>query len=204
MKTQLAFVVAALLALAAAPFRFGDSAHAMGLISERGGSARHPVRLDSGRERYTVIVTATVLPPYAGDVRVAVAGDPHPGYSVHVAEPVVDFGLRRRPRSDRRILRALRPRDRIAVWVVIEPTFVDPVCGWRLADPELKVKRDGHYYRFCSRICRDEFLASPLAADGSANGSFRYDIIFVDDETGKAVLSVPVRIGDGEGYDHEL
>jgi YHS domain-containing protein len=204
MKKVLAFVAAALLALAAAPFRFGDSAHAIGLISDRGGRARHPVRLDSGKERYTVIVTATVLPPYAGDVRVAVEGETQPMYSVHFAEPVMDLGLGRRPRSDRRSLRELRPRDRIALWVVIEPTFVDPVCGWRLADPELKVKRDGHYYRFCSRKCRDEFLAAPSVAAGSANGAFRYDIVFWDDETGRAVLSVPVRIGGGEGVDHEL
>lgn len=201
MRSQLAFVAAVTLAVVVASHRFGDSAHAIGLISESGGKARHGVRLESGGERYTVIVTGTVLPPYAGDARVAVEGEPQPMYSVHLAEPVADLGLRRRPRSDHNLVRGLRPGDRIAVWVVIEPAFVDPVCGWRLADPVLKVKRDGHFYRFCSRKCRDAFTASPLPAEGSPNGEFRFDIVFRDTDTEQQLLAVPVSITAGEGFD---
>lgn len=196
------FAAAVALSLLAAPYRFGDSAHAMGVISADGGKARHPVRLASGRERYTVIVTATVLPPWSGDVRVAVEGDPPPAFVMHLFEPVLDLGLRRRPIFDNGVIRGVRAGDRLALWLVLEPTFVDPVCGWRMADPAFKVEREGEFYRFCSRRCRDRFVASPGIAEGAANGHFRYRIVFEDPAREAAVLQIPVLVGGGEEEHH--
>lgn len=202
MNKMSVFAAAVALSLLAAPYRLGDSAHAMGMISGDGGTARHPVRLTSGLERYTVIVTATVLPPWSGDLRVVVEGDPQPAFTVWLSEPVVDLGLRRRPVFDHRVIRGVRAGDRLAMWLVLEPTFVDPACGWRMADPAFKVEREGEFYRFCSRHCRDRFLASPGTGEGAPNGHFRYQIIFEDPASGAAVLRIPVVIGDAEEVGH--
>ena len=67
MKKLLVFLFAAVLSVAAAWYRHGDSAHAMGMISMKGGRAHHPVHLPDGRERYTLVVTGSIIPPYRGD-----------------------------------------------------------------------------------------------------------------------------------------
>ena len=119
MKPTLVFLLAAALSVTAAWYRPGDSGHAMGLISVEGGRAPHPVRLPSGKDRYTLVVTGTVLPPYQGDARVVLEGEPALSYSVHGSNPIVDLGLRRRPYFAESTLTGLRPRDRFTLWVVM-------------------------------------------------------------------------------------
>ncbi len=120
MKRALVFVAAAALFTAAAAFRFGDSAHAMGIVSVSGGHARHPAVLAPGRTRYVVIATATVVPPYSGDVAIAVEGATDVRWTVHLTGPVVALGRVRRPRLIDRTLLDVRPRDRLALWFVLE------------------------------------------------------------------------------------
>ena len=140
MKQTLVFLFAAVLSVTAAWYRPGDSAHAMGMVSIKGGRAHHPVHLPSGKDRYTLVVTGTVLPPYHGDARVVVEGQPALPYNVYGSDPIVDLGLRRRPYFDDQTLTGLQPRDRFTVWVVIRPpepqgagkynvTFYDTVTG---------------------------------------------------------------------------
>ena len=126
MKRALVFLFAAALSVTAAWYRPGDSAHAMGLISVEGGRARHPVQLPSGKDRYTLVVTGAVLPPYQGDARVVVEGEPALSYSVYGSDPIVDLGLRRRPYFDGLTLTGLQPRDRFTLWVVMRRPEVDP------------------------------------------------------------------------------
>jgi hypothetical protein len=114
------FVSVAILSVVAAAYRFDDSAHAIGMISKSGGHARHPIQVAAGLERYTFIVTATVIPPFRGDVSVTVDGPGRPEVDVAFTEPVIDLGLRRRPRFRDGVLHGLRPRDRIALWVVLK------------------------------------------------------------------------------------
>ena len=121
MKKILVFLFAAALSVFAAWFRPGDSAHAMGMVSIKGGKARHPVHLASGKDRYTLVLTGTILPPYRGDARVVVEGDPAPPYSVYGSDPIVDLKLRHRPYFEDQTLTGLRPKDRFTVWVVIRP-----------------------------------------------------------------------------------
>lgn len=121
LKKTIIFVLSAGLCLAAAGYRWGDSGHAIGLISRRGGKARHPVHLESGKNRYTQIVTATVLPGYRGKARVVLEGAPPLNCDMHLAVPVVDLGLRRKPRLENKTLVDLRPGDRIALWLVMRP-----------------------------------------------------------------------------------
>lgn len=122
MKTALVFVLAATLSGFAAWYRPGDSAHAMGLVSVAGGKARHPVHLPGGRERYTLVVTGTVLPPYSGDARVSVEGKPDLEVEVFGSDPIVDLGVRHRPYFEKDTLTGLEPRDRFTIWVVLRPS----------------------------------------------------------------------------------
>ena len=121
MKKLLVFIFAAALSVAAAMYRHGDSAHAMGMVSIDGGRAHHPVSLPGGKDRYTLVVTGTILPPYRGDARVVVEGDPAPAYSVYGSDPIIDLKLRHRPYFEDQTLTGLRPKDRFTVWVVIRP-----------------------------------------------------------------------------------
>lgn len=121
MKKLLVILFAASLSVTAAVWRPGDSAHAMGLVSVKGGRARHPVHLPSGKERYTLVVTGTILPPYRGDARVVVEGEPALPFSVYGSDPIIDLGLRRRPYFNDQTLTGLQPRDRFTLWVVLRP-----------------------------------------------------------------------------------
>ena len=121
MKRILVILFAVALSVAAAWYRPGDSAHAMGMVSVTGGRARHPVHLPTGKDRYTLVVTGTVIPPYRGDTRVVVEGQTELPFSVYGSDPIVDLGLRRRPYFDDQTLTGLQPKDRFTVWVVIRP-----------------------------------------------------------------------------------
>ena len=130
-KKVITFILSASLCLAAAAYRWGDSGHAIGLISRKGGRVRHPACLESGKGRYTQIVTATVLPGYRGNARVDLEGAPSLDCDMHLAGPVVDLGLRRKPRLENRTLVDLQPGDRIALWLVMHPagSCVTPGSG---------------------------------------------------------------------------
>lgn len=126
MKRALVFLAAVAFFVAAAWYRPGDSAHAMGLVSVDGGRARHPVHLPAGGGRCTLVVTGTVLPPFQGNARVVVEGDPPLSYQVYGSDPIVDLGLRHRPRFEDETLTGLRPRDRFSLWVVMRPSGEGP------------------------------------------------------------------------------
>jgi hypothetical protein len=120
-KKILTFVLSAGLCLVAAAYRWGDSGHTIGLVSLRGGRVRHPSVLKGGHGRYTQLVTATVLPGYHGNARLALEGSPPLPWEMHLTAPAVDLGLRRKPRLENRTLIDLQPRDRIALWLVMHP-----------------------------------------------------------------------------------
>ena len=124
-----AFAVAAAVSTLAAAHRWGDSGHAIGLIKANGGGVRHPVVLDAGLDRYSVIVTATVIPPYRGDARVVLEGDPELEHEIYFSEAVVDFHLPRRPEFSGHVLHGLEPRDRLALWVMMRPPARSPARG---------------------------------------------------------------------------
>lgn len=128
-KKPLVFIFAVAISMAAASHRWPDSGHTIGLISQRGGKVRHPAELQSGKSRYTQIVTATVLPPYHGNARVVLEGSPPVQSEIHLAGPVIDLGLRRTPRLENRILTGLHPKDRIALWLIMRPAPADNLLG---------------------------------------------------------------------------
>lgn len=121
LRNIVVFVFAVAVSLFAASHRWGDSAHAIGVISTRGGKVKHPVILESGKGRYVVLVTARVMPPYAGDVRVVLEGKPEVEHEFFVSEPAVDLRLSQRPVFRNGTLHGLRPKDRLALWVIMKP-----------------------------------------------------------------------------------
>ena len=197
------FAVSVALSVVAATHRFGDSAHAMGMISERGGSARHPVQLPPGRGRYTLVVTASVIPPYRGDVEVSLEGEPAPGFAVHPSEPVIDLGLRRIPHFRDGAFRGVEPGDRLAMWLAITPPPVDPVCGHPRGPDFITARHDGRSHWFCSADCRDAFLADPDRPSARWALAGAYNIVLRDLESQRPVLTIPVILGSGGGHGHE-
>jgi len=119
-KTLLVFIVSVAIFTLAATYRFHDSAHAMGVIKKGGGMARHPALLDKDRDSYILIATAGVVPPYQGNARVVLEGDPGLTATFHNSEPVLDLGIHRHPEFRNNTYYDLRPRDRIALWVKIK------------------------------------------------------------------------------------
>lgn len=120
-KKAVFFLLALVVAFAAGMYRWGDSAHSIGLIKASGGEARHPSFLRSGENGYTLIATATVIPPYRGDVRVELEGHPFMDHQIYLSGPVLDLGIRRHPELQENVIRGLQPMDRIALWVVMQP-----------------------------------------------------------------------------------
>ncbi len=190
-KKTIFFILSVAVSLVAADYRWGDSAHSIGLIRAKGGEARHPATLQSGDTGYTLIATATVLPPYKGNARVVLEGEPKLDYKIHLSAPVVDLKLHRKPELRNDILYDLQPRDRIALWVLMKPPVLDPVCGMAYNDKFSKHTHDGKDYFFCSEHCLETFRQAPEKYQVTGVRG-KYTLAFYDTNTGKAVLSVPV------------
>ena len=186
----------------AATYRWGDSAHSIGLIKASGGEARHPSFLGSGENGYTLIATATVIPPYRGDARVVLEGEPAVEYAIHLSGPVVDLGIRRNPELRGNVIHGLKPMDRIALWVVMKPPVIDPVCRMTYMDGFLKTSYAGKDYFFCSEGCAEAFGKDPEKYKNNVGIKGAYNLAFYDTKTNRPVLSVPVIFkGKGETKD---
>jgi len=95
------------------------------MLSIKGGSVRHAVHLAPGKPRYVVLVTGTVQPPYRGNARVEVEGQPEMDCDIFSPRPVLDLGIRRKPLFHDNILEGLQPKDRFSLWVVMRPRGAD-------------------------------------------------------------------------------
>lgn len=198
-KKILFFVVAVGISLLAASHRWADSAHSIGLIKAGGGAARHASTVESGHEINTLIVTATVIPPYRGDARVVLEGDPDIDYKIYSSGPAIDLGIRRKPLFRDNVLYDLQPKDRIALWVVMKPPLLDPVCGMAYQSSFMRERIGGKDYFFCSEGCKNAFMAKPGKYQGSEYVKGKYSLAFYDTKTDKAVLRVPLVFkGKGE------
>lgn len=208
LKKTLIFLAAVGISLAAAVHRWDDSGHAIGLIKAKGGEARHPVSLASGNDRYMLIATATVIPPYSGSARVELRGASTIPYTIELARPVVDLGVRRLPRLRDGVLSDLRPRDRVALWVKMLPPKADPVCGMGCEDGYQRVEHQGKSYCFCGDVCRGKFDANPEKFWNQDSLRGTYTLAFTDTVTGRPVLNVPIKFtgkgepGDGNEHQH--
>ena len=198
LKKTFFFVFAVSLSLPAAVFRWDASAHSIGLIKSSGGEARHPVFLGSDHDRCNLIATATVIPPYRGDTKVVLEGQPELNYEIFFSGPVVDLGIRRLPEFSDNTLYGLEPKDRIALWVLMQPPGVDHVCGMSCGRNDIHSSYRGKEYCFCSESCRATFEADPARYPLKDPPAQTYSLAFRDVKTGKSVLNVPI-IFDGRG-----
>ena len=178
-KSALVFALSILVALVAAGYRYADSSHAMGLLTMKGGKARHGFQIRSGENLYALIATASVLPPVRGDVRVSLEGEPAMNYAIYNTEPIIDLGLHRKPRLENGILYGVQPRDRLAFWVMMQPqvqTEGQHAAGW---------------------------LHTPTALTGdSSSADHPLALRFTDLRTGRELLRIPVVFTDKEEMHH--
>jgi len=205
MKTRnvIAFVLAVGISLVAATTRSGDSGHSIGLIKADGGRALHPTVMDAGKGRYMLISTATVIPPYRGDLRVALEGMPEIPYELSFTEPLIDLGIREFPRFTGGVITGLKPMDRIALWVKMTPPPVDPVCGMAHEERFTHHTYEDREYAFCSDSCLNAFIADPAKYKDMDSVRGQYELAFYDTETGSAALRVPlIFAGAGEEVPH--
>ena len=156
MKKLLVFIFAAVLSVGAAWYRHGDSAHAMGMVSMKGGRALHPVHFPIGKDRYTLVITGTIIPPYRGDMRVTVDGGLPMPTIVRGSDPIIDLALRHRPYFEDGTLTGLQPRDRFTIWVVMDPD-----------EPMLAGKRD---ITFTDTATEKPVLTIPVIFGGGEGG----------------------------------
>jgi hypothetical protein len=156
MKKLMVFIFAAVLSVGAAWYRHGDSAHAMGMVSMKGGRALHPVHFPTGKDRYTLVITGTIIPPYQGDMRVTVDGGPPMPTIIRGSDPIIDLALRHRPYFEDGTLTGLQPRDRFTIWVVMDPD-----------EPMLAGKRD---ITFTDTTTEKPVLTIPVIFGGGEGG----------------------------------
>ena len=207
-KKILIFLAAVGISLVAAVHRWDDSGHAIGLIKAKGGEARHPVSMASGNDRYMLIATATVIPPYSGSARVELRGRSPIPHTIELARPVVDLGVRHLPRFVDGVLHDLRPRDRVALWVKMHPPKADPVCGMGCEEGYERVEYQGKSYCLCGEACRTAFDADPERYRDQDGLRGSYTLAFTDTVTGRSVLNVPIMFtgkeetADGSEHQH--
>lgn len=199
-KTIVTFAIAVAISLVAAGYRWGDSSHAIGMVSAKGGKSSHPTVLQSGWDRYTQVATATVLPPYRGDVRLVLEGPPILDWEIRYSGPVIDLGLRRHPEFRDNVLYGVEPGDRLAFWVLLRPLPVDPVCGMTVDAGSLSTTYQGKTWHFCCGGCRSAFEAAPERFQDAAGPRGKYDLAFYDTKTGRSVLKLPLIIQGKETF----
>jgi YHS domain-containing protein len=204
---KLAFLAGAVaVSTLAAWYRWPDSAHAIGVIKEGGGAARHPVALKPGQDSYVVIATAPVVPPWRGDAVVSVEGDPAPAWELEVSRPILDLHLRRWPKQDGNRIRGLEPKDRLALWVKLTPPPADPVCGMACGKDMARHALAGRDECFCSDACWETFRADAGRHPPRRAERGSWALVLRDDRSGAPLLTVPIALGGeevaGEAHHH--
>ena len=201
-KKIITFVIAVAISLVAANYRWGDSAHSMGLIKRDGGKARHASTFESGKDRYMLISTATVIPPFRGSARVELEGMPEVDHKLSLSGPIVDLGIKKFPRLDGNVISGLKPLDRLALWVEMRLPLVDPVCGMAHEDDFSRHTHKGREYAFCNQMCLDEFTKDPARYEGMDSVRGQYKLAFYDTNTKMPILSVPLVFAGKEEAPH--
>ena len=185
------FILAVIISLVAAKYRWGDSSHAIGLISLKGGTARHPSFFTSGKNRYAQITTATVLPPFKGDVQMVLEGYPEMDHRIYLSGPIIDFGIKKLPKLREDILYGLKPRERIALWVLMYPPEIDPICGMAFEESFARYTYDGQDYFFCAEGCLETFRKDPDKYKDRNRIQGKYTLALYNKETQESVLKIP-------------
>lgn len=184
------FALAVLISGLLAVHRWGDSSHAIGLMSLNGGRTRHPAVMDGGKRHYAQITTATVLPPFEGAARIALEGSPRLDYEIYLAEPVIQLGFRRYPELRGNTLYNIKAGDRLALWTLIRPTGNEvsnsPGSG--------SLEFSGVFHKPLSILTHflNGFTGRQQTHGSNASVHGRYSLAFYDAATGRPILNVPL------------
>lgn len=197
MHAFLAFTAAVTISILGAGYRFTDSAHSIGLLTKDGGRVQHAAHFEGGKSRYVLIATATVLPPYRGDVRVSLENAPGMNYDIYNSEPVLDLGLHRQPSLKEGILYDLQPKDRLALWAVLRP------CNAKVSDSFSKGEfaPAGQAEESCCPV-PDGIPTGIVDHNQHLDSKGQTALAFYDTKTGSQVMRVPI-IFDQKGTGHE-
>jgi hypothetical protein len=197
------FFISVAISTLAATYRFLDSAHVMGTIRKGGGTARHPALLEKGKDAYTLIATAAVIPPYRGDIRVAVEGEPRFSWEIYETRPAVALNIHHRPDYRDNTFYNLRPKDRLAVWVRMRPVgTVKAVTAKATAANTSERHRNGGSEDGDAHMDSETDDCESMAHRGyrRTNG---LSLTFRDASTGEKLLGIPIifKGKGGIGYD---
>ena len=61
--------------------------HSVTMVTRDGGISRHPVLLGLNMDKYVILVTGTVIPPYRGGFRIVLEGDPEIEHKIYSSYP---------------------------------------------------------------------------------------------------------------------
>ena len=104
-----------------------DNAHTIGILTAKGGTAIHEAHLESGQSflgHYTVFLTASVVPPVAGDIRIDLKGPAPVAYSITSRYPPLiplTNGFRSWYSFQDGMLKGVQPGDALALTVRMPP-----------------------------------------------------------------------------------
>jgi hypothetical protein len=108
----------------AAMFTPPTSSHAVTTISKDGGISRHPVLLGLNKNKYTVLVTGTVKPPYKGNVKIVLEGKPEIPYKIYSRyPPELNIGIHKFHGFDDDVLTNIKSPEKFIVTVFIKPVI---------------------------------------------------------------------------------
>ncbi|MBI5033710.1 MAG: hypothetical protein HZB51_24595 [Chloroflexi bacterium] len=104
-----------------------DNAHTIGILTAKGGTAIHEAHLQSGQSflgYYTIFLTASVVPPVAGNIRIDLKGPAPVDYSITSRyPPLISLTNRFHPWYSFQdgMLKGILPGDALALTVRMLP-----------------------------------------------------------------------------------
>jgi len=96
--------------------------HSVTMVTRDGGISRHPVLLGLNMEKYVILVTGTVIPPYRGGFRIVLEGDPKIEHKIYSSyPPKLHLGMNHFHDFGNDTITNISPLDKFTLAVSIEP-----------------------------------------------------------------------------------
>ncbi|MFZ0280807.1 MAG: hypothetical protein WAL29_04110 [Bacteroidales bacterium] len=125
--------------------------HSVTMVTRDGGISRHPVLLGLNMDRYVILVTGTVIPPYRGGFRIVLEGDPDIEHKIYSSyPPSLYLGMNHFHDFGTDTITNIFPRDKFTLAVFIKP--------------EQKIRDESHYtLRFYDLKSNNPVLSVPVS-----------------------------------------
>ena len=112
-------------------------------------------------------------------------------HQIYLSGPILDLGLKRLPKLRENILYELKPRDRIALWVLMHPPEIDPICGMAFEEGFACYSYDGQDYFFCADGCLESFKRAPDKYKDNNTIHGKYTLALYNQKNHQPVLKIP-------------